>query len=99
MSKFVDFYNKALADASSKKELAAILDGKPMESATDEQLEKIGAVAKKLGFDITLDEARKYLTPGDKKLEEEDLDAVAGGKGDNDTDCQDVSVGTVIVNM
>ena len=79
MSKFVDFYNKVVADAGAKKEVAAILGGTPIESATDEQLEKIGALAKKLGFDSTLAEAREFLKSGDKKLTAGDLDAVAGG--------------------
>ncbi len=81
MSKFQDFYLKSIADADAKKEIAAILDGKPMEEATDEQLEKVGAVAKRLGFDITVAEARDFLVPSNQKLSEDDLDSVAGGKG------------------
>jgi hypothetical protein len=80
MNKFVDFYNKVIADESSKKELSSILSGKTLNDASDEQLEKVGQIAKRLGFDITTSEAREFLNSGDKKLSSEDLDAVAGGK-------------------
>lgn len=85
MSKFQDFYLKSIADADAKKEIAAILDGKPMEEATDEQLEKVGAVAKRLGFDITVAEARDFLVPSNQKLSEDDLDSVAGGGSDKNS--------------
>ena len=81
MSKFQDFYVKATADAEAKKELVAILDGKAINKATDAQLEKISAIAKRLGFDITVSEAKEYLTANGKELSEGDLDAVAGGEG------------------
>ncbi len=80
MSKFEDFYAKVLADEGAKKEISSILAGKSLEAASDEQLEKIGGLAKRLGFEITVAEAREFMKKGDKKLSEEDLDAVAGGK-------------------
>ncbi len=79
MRKFQDFYAKVRTDEGAKKEISSILAGKALEAASDEQLKKIGEVAKRLGFDISLDEVRNYLKEGDKKLSEEDLDAVAGG--------------------
>ncbi len=79
MSKVTDFYAKAIADEASKKELTDILGSKPINEASDEQLVKIGELAKKLGFDITLEEAKAYLTSEEAELEEDDLDAVAGG--------------------
>jgi hypothetical protein len=81
MSKVSDFYVKATADESAKKELSAILGGKKIDDATDEELVKIGELAKKLGFDITVDEAKAYLNGDDAELDDNDLDAVAGGKG------------------
>ena len=79
MSKFQDFYAKVLADEGAKKEISSILAGKALEAASDEQLEKIGGLAKRLGFEITVAEAREFMKKGDKKLSEDDLDAVAGG--------------------
>ena len=42
-------------------------------------------MAKKLGFDITVAEAREFLK-SDKKLDEDDLDAVAGGSDKSSED-------------
>jgi hypothetical protein len=80
MSKVSDFYAKAVADEASKNELITILGDKKLTEASDEQLIKVGELAKKIGFEITLDEAKAYLNGGDE-LDEDDLDAVAGGKG------------------
>jgi hypothetical protein len=80
MSKVSDFYAKAVEDEASKNELIAILGDKKITEASDEQLVKVGELAKKIGFEITLDEAKAYLNGGEE-LDEEDLDAVAGGKG------------------
>jgi hypothetical protein len=80
MSKISDFYAKATADETSKNELIAILGDKKLTEASDEQLVKVGELAKKIGFEITIDEAKAYLNGGDE-LDEDDLDAVAGGKG------------------
>ena len=82
MSKISEFYAKALADEAAKAELAAILAGVTIQDANDEQLEKVGELAKKLGYDITVEEAKEYLNPEEAELDDEDLEAVAGGKGD-----------------
>ena len=87
MSKVTDFYAKAMADESAKAEISSILGGTEINAATDEQLVKIGEVAKKLGFDITVDEAKAYLNPEEAELDEDDLDAVAGGKGGGPITC------------
>ncbi len=87
MSKVSEFYAKAMADESAKAEISSILGGTEINAATDEQLVKIGEVAKKLGFDITVDEAKAYLNPEEAELDEDDLDAVAGGKGDTHATC------------
>lgn len=85
MSKVSEFYAKALADNSAKKELIEILGDNRIEKASDEQLAKVGKLAKKLGFDISADEAKAYLNGDNAKLDEKDLDAVAGGKNDPTT--------------
>lgn len=93
MSKMSEFYAKAIADESAKAELIAILGEKKLEEADDAQLEKIGEVAKKLGFEISLEEAKGYLGGAETELDEEDLDAVAGGKGGSTTNNNSVSFG------
>lgn len=80
MSKFTDFYKKAVANDEAKKELTAILGDREFKEATDEQLEKLSGLAKKLGFDITVEEARAYLNNANTELDDDELDAVAGGK-------------------
>lgn len=87
MNKVVEFYQKALQDEMAKAELSAILDGKDIEAATEEDLVKIGEVAKKLGYEITVEEAKAYLNPAEHELSDEDLDTVAGGKGDTHVTC------------
>ncbi len=80
MSKITDFYSKAISDSAANKELADILNGTEIQNVSDEQIEKIGILAKKLGFDITADEAREYLNNDFAELDDDDLDAAAGGK-------------------
>lgn len=80
MSKISEFYAKVMEDEAAKKELIGILGEKKFEEADDAQLAKVGELAKKLGFEITVDEAKAYFNT-DSELNEDDLDAVAGGKG------------------
>ena len=42
---------------------------------------KIDELTKKPGFDISIDEAKVYLTDEETELGEDDLDAVAGSTG------------------
>lgn len=98
MSKVTDFYAKALADESAKKELITILGDKKIEEASDEQLAKVGELAKKLGFEITIDEAKAYLSSDNAELDEDDLDAVAGGKGGGPITCHN-GVGNITVDL
>jgi hypothetical protein len=79
MSKMTDFYTKVMADKETAQRFEAILAGKQIQEADDAQLERIGILAKQLGFDITLEEAKAYFAQ-DKKLGENELEAVAGGK-------------------
>lgn len=81
MSRITEFYAKALADETAKKELTDILGNKDIGEASDEQLVRIGELAKKLGFDIGIDEAKNYLKSENAELDDDDLDSVAGGKG------------------
>ncbi len=99
MSKVTEFYAKAVADDAAKKELITILGDKKFEEASDEQLAKIGVLAKKLGFDITIEEAKAYLNGDNTELDEDDLDSVAGGKGHTgDVVCGN-GVGNLNVNL
>ncbi len=99
MSKVSEFYAKVLADESAKKELIVILGECRIENASDEQLTQVGKLAKKLGYDITIEEAKAYLNGDDAELDEEDLDAVAGGKGSSNTGSINCSNGVGNVNV
>lgn len=81
MSKISEFYIKAMSDQTAKEELVKILDGRDFSSADDEKLIKIGELAGRLGFDITMEEMKAFLDSKEGELDEEALDAVAGGKG------------------
>ena len=81
MNKISEFYIKAMSDKTAKEELAKILDGKDFSSADDKKLIKIGELAERLGFDITIEEVKAFLGLENGELDEEELDAVAGGKG------------------
>lgn len=80
MSKITEFYAKALEDETAKKEIAEVLGEKRFEEADDAQLLKLGEIAARLGYEITLEEAKEYFHPEEAELDEDDLDAVAGGK-------------------
>ena len=81
MEKIAEFYGKVMADKDLHAKLSEILANKPIVDASDEELQKIGALAKTLGFDIDLSEAKAYLQSDMAKVSDEALDAVAGGKG------------------
>lgn len=83
MSKFSDFYNAMLKDEEVKKEAAGILGDISLVEIDKTQAELLVPIAKKLGFDITADEAINYLNADKLMLDENDLDAVAGGKGED----------------
>ena len=81
MSKFNDFYAKVNEDEALKAKMEAVLGSVPIEKASDDQLVKIGEAAKKAGFDFTLEEVKEFFSCGE--LDDDELDAVAGGKGDH----------------
>lgn len=82
MSKIADFYSTVMQDDILKKELVEILEEKSILEANDKQLMEIGKIAEKLGVEISLDEAKKFLSGNNMELDDNDLDAVAGGKGE-----------------
>lgn len=79
MSQIADFYAKVMQEKELLAEVEKVLAGKEITEATDEQLTKIGDIAKKNGFEVTLEEAKKYLAEGEKELSDETMDSVAGG--------------------
>ncbi len=79
MSSVSDFYAKIMADKVIMKQITDILGGTPVENADDEQLSKIGAIAKGMGFSISVEDARNYFGGSEEELSDESLEAVAGG--------------------
>ena len=65
MDKFKEFYTQVMADDSVKAEVKKILGKTPVDEATDEQLLQLGELAKTLGLDISLKEAKAYLANED----------------------------------
>ncbi len=84
MSTISDFYAKVMADEAVKKQITDILGGTPIENADDEELKKIGEVAKGMGFSISVEEAKEYFSGNEEELSDEFLEAVAGGVSDPD---------------
>ena len=78
MANLTEFYTVVLGNAEAKEELASILNGTELKKASDAQLKKIGALAARLGYTITLEEAKAFLQK-DRTLSEGELEAVAGG--------------------
>ncbi len=88
MDKFKLFYAQAMTDDAVRAEVKKILGKTPVDDASDDQLIKLGELAKTIGLDIALDEAKAYLGNADDEegeLSADELQAVAGGeKGDCD---------------
>lgn len=101
MNKFAEFYEKVLADEAAKNKLIAILGDKPVDQASDETLEKVGALAKELGYDFTIEEAKSYLHPAEGEISDDALDEVAGGKGSggNTTVSCENGIGNATINL
>ena len=97
MSKFNDFYAKVMADDALKAEVIKVLGDSTFEKATDDQLAKIGEIAKGAGFEFTTAEAKAHFEGGE--LDDDELDAVAGGsKGDSSVTCNN-GVGNITVDV
>ena len=99
MSKMSDFYTKVIADEKLREKVAAVLGDKAVEDASDDELKKIGEVAREAGFDVTLDEAKAYIKSDAKDLSDEALDAVAGGVNKGKVICKGENAGvrTILV--
>lgn len=80
MNKFHEFYAALLNNEKAKNQVEKILGDRAIEQVGDDELAKIGEIAQQLGYEITLEEARAYLNAEEQELDEDDLDAVAGGK-------------------
>ena len=91
MDKFKQFYAQSVADDTIGAEVKKILGKTPIEDATDDQLIKLGELAKTLGLDIALDEAKAYLAKSaddedEGEISADELQAVAGGDKSGDCD-------------
>lgn len=83
MNKMADFYVKLMKDKEHLEKVGAVLGDQSIDEADDEKLAKIGEIAKEMGFDISIEEAKTYLHSEEIEVSDEALDAVAGGeKGD-----------------
>lgn len=78
MNKIEEFYNKVMQDETLKEKFLGIVGN--TEKLSEETLGKLAELAKEIGFDITIDEAKTYLTPVEGELSDDDLDKVAGGR-------------------
>ena len=93
MDKVADFYAKVMASEELQGKLGNILQGKNIVDATDDDLKKIGEVAKEAGFDITMEEAKAYIQSDEVTVSDEALDAVAGGNQKGDFECTGKNAG------
>lgn len=95
MSKMADFYAKVISDGTLRDKVNAVLADKDISQASDEQLKKIGEIAKEAGYDINLEEAKAYLASEAKDLSDSALDAVAGGTIKGKVTCEGKGAGVV----
>ncbi len=89
MNRFNELYTRTMSDKAFRAEVKKILGKTPVEDATDEQLNQLGELAKTVGIEISLEEAKEYLsksTDDTDELSDGELQAVAGG-GKNDQHC------------
>ena len=93
MSKFKGFYDKINSDAEIGAEFKKVLEeqkitpGTPFEKFSEENLNALIPLAKKAGFDFTLDEVKAFLKSNAEggELSDDELEAVAGGKGNSNS--------------
>jgi len=91
--KIAEFYAKVTEDAKCKAEVEKILGGKEITEATDDQLKKIGEIAKEMGYNFTLDEVKDFIASGEVQLSDDALDNVAGGVNKGQNTCTGVGAG------
>ena len=82
MNKFVEFYNYVTSDAEAKAKLEALI-AKGGNMDKDAYFDEMIAFAKGQGYDFTKEEVVKYFADNfeEGELSDDDLEAVAGGKG------------------
>ncbi|MDR1472877.1 MAG: hypothetical protein LBS75_10190 [Synergistaceae bacterium] len=106
MSKFSDFYKKITTDKALGEEFNSIIKAhnfKPgatfadLDDATIKDLEPLG---KKAGIVFTFEEVKAFLArkPGGE-LSEDELEAVAGGKGSGGNTTKTTTCGQVGTNL
>ena len=88
------FYEKVTSDDALKAKLEKILGGVDIAEATDDQLKAVGEIAKDLGYDFTIDEVKDFIASGDVQLDDDALDAVAGGVNKGAVECEGKNAGT-----
>ena len=85
MSKFMDFYKHVMSDDEVRKEFEALAGKMENDNITDPQakLEQLVGFARGQGFDFETGEVEAYLAGMQEcgELSDDELDAVAGGKG------------------
>lgn len=97
MSAVADFYIQAMKSDVWREKFSAIIKGKNVEEITDDQLAQLGNLAREMGFDITLEEAKAYLASEEAILSDEAMDAVAGGVK-ADSECKGENAGIRYIN-
>jgi len=88
MSKFLEFYNSINTDPAVGAEFKKIAEkynippGASLIDFSDEVLAALIPAAEKAGFEFTLEEVKEYFKRSDGgELSEDELEAIAGGKG------------------
>ena len=82
MNKLAEFYAKVMEDEAAKKEFLEVMGEKSMDELTDGEFGKLEELAKRIGFDITAEEAKSYLKSSEdfeEELSVDELDNAAGG--------------------
>ena len=92
--KIAEFYAKVTEDDALKAKLEKILGGNDITEATDDQLKKIGDIAKEMGYNFTIDEVKDFIASGEVQLSDDALDNVAGGVNKGATECKGAGAGT-----
>ena len=77
MNKIAEFYKKVMSDEVLKEKFFGIVGDVTPDKHSDEALGKLEELAKELGFEISVEEAKSYFNPNE--VSEEDLEKVSGG--------------------
>lgn len=80
MSKFTEFYDALQKHEDALRKFSEMIGDRKIEEADDETFLQIGKLAEELGYEITLEDAHNYFRNSETELDEDDLEAVAGGK-------------------